>query len=120
MGIVALRGVEVFGHIGVEAHERRLGRKFLIDIDVKTSLKEAGKSDSISQIINYAEIAEIIHEEIEKEYKLLEAAAYNICKSIKERFDNTESIKVRIYKNAPFMKGNIKASMIEFDYPDDF
>jgi len=51
-----LRGLSFHGFHGALPEERKLGQKFLVDIDAWMDLKEAGKSDNLSDTISYTDI----------------------------------------------------------------
>jgi dihydroneopterin aldolase len=120
MGFIALKGVEVFGKIGVLPEERLIGRKFVIDIKAKHSLKKVGETDNIEDVLSYEIFSDAIHNCLAKEYKLMEAAARAIALDILKKAPGTESIKIRIQKLSPLMKGNIRASIVEWHFPEDY
>lgn len=51
-----VRGLKIHGFHGVKPEEKALGQKFLIDVDAWMDLREAGKSDRLSDTISYTEI----------------------------------------------------------------
>jgi len=51
-----LRGLKFHGFHGVKPEERTLGQKFLVDVDAWLELREAGKSDRLSDTVSYTEI----------------------------------------------------------------
>jgi dihydroneopterin aldolase len=120
MGFIALKGVEVFGKIGVLPEERLIGRKFIVDIEVKCSLKKASETDSIHDVMNYELLANAIHNQLKAEFRLMEAACRAIAQEILTSGSEIESLKIRILKHSPLMKGNIEASMVEWHYPEDY
>ena len=120
MGFIALKGVEAFGKIGVSPEERLVGRKFLIDIKVKCSLKKVGKSDNINDVLSYEILAQAIHNQLKSEFKLMEAAGRAIAAEILSKAPEIEEMKIRFHKLSPLMKGNIQASVIEWHYPEDW
>ena len=122
MGKVVLKGVEIYGKIGVYAEEHSIGRKFIVDVEVKTSLKEAAKTDKVEHTLNYEFILQAIHTQMGKEFMLMESAARSIAEEILSKYpDNRiENMNIRIYKIKPFLAGYVDASMIEWNYPDDF
>jgi 7,8-dihydroneopterin aldolase/epimerase/oxygenase len=120
MGIIALKGVEVFARIGVLPEERLVGRKFLIDIEIESSLKKVSQSDNIEDVFSYEIISRAIYHNLQTEFKLMEAACRAIAKEIIEKAPDIRSMKVRMHKLSPLMKGNIEASMIEWHYPEDW
>ncbi len=120
MGIIALKGVEVFAKIGVTPEERMVGRKFLVDIELKCSLKKVSQTDSIDDVLNYEIISRAVHHHLQTEYKLMEAACRAIAEDILHNRPEITEMKVRMMKLSPFMKGNIEASAIEWHYPEDW
>ena len=51
-----LRGLKFHGYHGVKPEERTLGQKFLVDVDAWIDLREAGKSDRLSDTVSYTDI----------------------------------------------------------------
>ncbi len=120
MGYIALRGVKVFGRIGVTIEERQIGREFLIEVRVKYNLKKAGHSDLVIDTFDYSLIAEAIQTQFRKEYHLIETACRAIADEILQREPALEQIKIRIQKLSPFLVGNVESSEIEWIYPEDW
>lgn len=53
---LVLRGLRFHGYHGVKQEERKLGQKFLIDMDAWIDLRAAGTSDHLSDTISYSAI----------------------------------------------------------------
>ena len=51
-----LRGLKFHGFHGVKPGEKKLGQKFLVDVDVWMDLRLAGKSDLLSDTVSYTDI----------------------------------------------------------------
>ncbi|KAI4352241.1 hypothetical protein L6164_006513 [Bauhinia variegata] len=51
-----LRGLTFHGFHGVKPEERKLGQKFLVDVDAWMDLRAAGKSDLMSDTVSYTSI----------------------------------------------------------------
>lgn len=51
-----LRGLQFHGFHGVKLEEKKLGQKFVIDVDAWMDLSNAGKSDDISDTVSYTAI----------------------------------------------------------------
>lgn len=51
-----LRGLKFHGYHGVNPEERKLGQKFLVDVDAWMDLRLAGKSDCLSDTVSYTDI----------------------------------------------------------------
>lgn len=51
-----LRGLQFFGFHGVKTEEKRLGQKFLVDVNASLDLRAAGQTDSIDDTVSYTDI----------------------------------------------------------------
>lgn len=51
-----LRGLKFHGFHGVKAEEKKLGQKFLVDVDAWLDLRQAGLTDSLSETVSYTDI----------------------------------------------------------------
>jgi len=120
MGFIALKGIEVYGRVGVLPQERLMGRKFMVDVRVKYPLQEAGKTDEIADAFNYETLAKAVFETFAMEYKLMEAACRGIADKILGMHKNIESIKITMHKVSPFINGHIGAAEVEWQYPEDW
>jgi len=120
MGFISLKGVEVFARIGVSPEERLIGRKILVDVQIKYPLKKAGQTDHLNDTIDYGIISETIHNHLKKEYNLMESACRAIAEEILQRDPDIESITITMQKLSPFLKGNVDRSVIEWHYPEDW
>jgi dihydroneopterin aldolase len=122
MGLVSLKGVEIYGKIGVYADEQSIGRKFIVDVEITTSLKEASRTDDISKALNYEGILSAIHTQMGKNFNLMETAARQIAEELLGRYgeDKIKSMKIKIFKIKPFLAGYVDASKVEWQYPEDF
>ena len=98
-----LTGIEIFGHHGDLPEERKLGQKFLVDLEMNLDLSVAGKSDDLSDTVDYSKILELTEKIVGGEPKnLIEAVAEEIAKKILLDFPKVESVKVVSHKpNAP-------------------
>lgn len=57
-----IRGISGFGHHGVLEHERRDGQTFVVDVSLGLDLAEAGTTDDLGATVNYAEVAQDVHD----------------------------------------------------------
>lgn len=53
---LVLRGLKFHGYHGVKEEEKKLGQKFLVDVDAWMDLQPAGNSDNLSDTISYTAI----------------------------------------------------------------
>ena len=98
-----LTGIEIFGYHGDLPEERKLGQKFLIDLELNLDLSVAGKSDKLSDTADYTKILELTEKVVGgKPKNLIEAVAEELAEKILQNFPNVESLKIILHKpNAP-------------------
>lgn len=53
---LVLRGLRFHGYHGVFKEERKLGQKFVVDVDAWLDLSRAGETDSLEHSVSYAEL----------------------------------------------------------------
>ena len=117
MDRVFVRGIQFYGYHGVAEEERRLGQRFLLDVELSLDLRPAGGSDELSASIDYAEVIRLVKEIGEGEpYRLLEALAERVAAVLLERFP-AASVRVRANKPAPPLPGSFEAVGVEITRP---
>ena len=104
---IILRGIEIFGRHGCSIEEQKLGQNFIVDLELNLDLKKSGKSDELSDTVDYSKILF----EVEKivggtPKKLIETVAEEIAENILKNFEKIESVKVSLHK--PFAPLPIK------------
>ena len=87
MDRISLKNMVFFGYHGVLPAEQELGQRFMIDVCLYTDLAPAGKSDDLTQTVNYAEVYDVVKDITEnRRFKLIEALAEEIAGHILDRF----------------------------------
>ncbi|MBK50558.1 MAG: dihydroneopterin aldolase [SAR202 cluster bacterium] len=104
--LIKLEGMVFYGYHGVNEEEKLKGQKFVVDIDLFCDLSLAGKSDDLSDTINYSTVYRIAKEILEGEsYNLLEALAEKIANSILSNWPRI-TVKIKISKPDVPIKGS--------------
>jgi 7,8-dihydroneopterin aldolase/epimerase/oxygenase len=57
MDRITVRGIEVFGHHGVLAHEREFGQRFVVDLALDLDLSAAAASDDLADTVDYGSLS---------------------------------------------------------------
>jgi len=95
---IELRGLRVRGHHGVFAHERRDGQDFVVDVVIRTDLAPAGRSDDLTDTVDYGALAEDVAAVVEgPPHSLLEAVAADVA-ALVLRDDRVASVEVTLHK----------------------
>lgn len=95
---IELHGLVVFGHHGYLEEERRLGQRFLVDLEVDVA-GDAPRTDDIGDTVDYRRLAGLVREVFAgPERLLLEGLAGAIADGILERFSAAQRARVRVRK----------------------
>ena len=96
--VIMLAGIRGHGHHGVFPAERRDGQEFIVDINVHLASSKAAKSDALADTVNYAVVADLVHERIIGEpVDLIETLAENIAAAVLS-LSGVSSVEVTVHK----------------------
>ena len=99
MDKIHIKNLEVFAKHGVFPEENVLGQKFLISAELYTSVREAGKSDSLELSIDYGAVSHRIQSFLQEHtYRLLETAAEKLAEMLLLETAHLERIRIEIKK----------------------
>lgn len=115
MSKIFLDEVKIYAYHGVLPEENTIGTYYILNMELHTDLWKAADSDDLNDTISYADINDLIHEEMKIKSKLLEHVAGRIISKVHEKFPQIDYIKLKITKTAPPMKGEMKGASIELE-----
>ena len=115
MSRIYLENVKIYAYHGVLPEENIVGTYYIVNAELHTDLWNAAASDDLKDTISYADINDIIHNEMKIKSKLLEHVAGRIILKIHETFPQVDYIKLKITKTAPPMKGEMTGASIELE-----
>lgn len=102
-----------YGYHGVDPSERALGGRFAIDVELYRDLSAAGKSDDLSQTVDYKAVYDLISRiQSESNFQLLEALAHAIAEGLLGDFD-VDEVVVRARKRSVPLGGLIDYAEVE-------
>lgn len=100
---IYLKNVRFHAYHGVLQQERIVGNDYVVNLVVDYDFTSAMKTDELSATINYAELYEIIKEEMAIPSKLLEHVVGRIGKRVFSEYSAIRQIQLAITKeNPPF------------------
>ncbi|KAG8500424.1 hypothetical protein CXB51_004405 [Gossypium anomalum] len=103
-----LRGLKFHGFHGVKSEEKKLGQKFLVDVDAWMDLRSAGRSDLLSDTISYTDIYRIVKEVVEGQSRdLLESVAQMIASKIFTNHSQISAVRVKVGKPHVAVHGSL-------------
>ena len=98
MDTIFISELNVKTKLGVPAWERMVAQTIILDIEIGYDLSAAGKSDAITDTIDYGAVVARIHATLkEHSFQLVEALAEHICQLILKEF-GALSVKVKVAK----------------------
>ncbi|WP_187478243.1 dihydroneopterin aldolase [Amniculibacterium sp. G2-70] len=112
---IIIEDKKIYAYHGILEEENKIGTYYLINLELHADLWKASESDDLNDTINYAEVNEILHQEMEINSQLLEHVAGRILRKIHEKFGNITFIKIKITKTNPPMKGEMKGVSVELE-----
>lgn len=87
--------------IGIYPHERKQVQQLLVDLSIKYDISKAVKSEHINDTISYSDLADLCTSlAVEKKYQLVETFAYEVIKTIKQKYANVVHVKIKVKKPA--------------------
>lgn len=96
---IFLRGIQVHAHHGVFEEERRLGQRFVFDVDYWLDVSGYAGADDIAGAVSYGDVYETVVE-IAKgpPVDLIETLAERIAGAVLERFPTVSAVRVEVHK----------------------
>ncbi len=91
--------MEFYGFHGCLPAEREKGQKFFVDLTLFTDLKKAGKTDNLTDTVNYAEVYTSVKNIVEGTPRnLIEAVAESIAEEVLADFPKVQRVAVTLHK----------------------
>lgn len=114
---ILLQGVQFYGYHGVHEEERRLGQRFLVDVELRLDLSGAASEDNVSAGVDYSRVHALVLEiGTRQQFRLLETLATRIAAAILERFP-IQGVTVRATKPSPPLPGVLTGVSAEVTRP---
>ena len=96
---IRVTGIKAFGYHGVLPHEATDGQEFIVDLLITLDLRAVSLSDDLNETINYADLAQIAHDNIVGErVQLIERLAGRIAEEISSAYSQITSVSVTVHK----------------------
>ncbi|KAL5989936.1 Dihydroneopterin aldolase 1 [Asimina triloba] len=103
-----LRGLKFHGFHGVKQEEKKLGQKFLVDVDAWLDLSKAGDSDCMEDTLSYTDIYRIVQEVVEgPPHNLLESVAQQIANTTLTKHPQISAVRVKVGKPHVAVQGQV-------------
>ena len=113
---ILLENLKIYAYHGVLPEETLIGTYYFLNLEVHADLWKAVGTDDLNDTINYAEINDIIHEEMKIPSKLMEHVAGRILKKITKKFPQVSFLKIKITKTNPPMPGEMDGVSVQIEF----
>lgn len=110
---IRLDDMRFYAYHGVMEQERHVGGHYLVSLDVEADLTAAVRTDDVSDTVSYAELFELVKNEMAIPSKLLEHVAGRIGQRTMERFEKITAVTVKVTKQNPPMGADCKGAAVE-------
>lgn len=104
---ILLENARFYAYHGVYEQEKCIGNWFEVSLKIKTDLSHAMQTDEIGKTISYAEVHDLIAEEMSIPSNLLEHLAGRIMQCLQTHFKTISFIELKVSKLHPPMKGEV-------------
>ncbi len=109
MDTISLEGMVFYGYHGAQEEERRLGQRFVVDVELVTDTRKAGKSDRLEDTLDYGEAFKAVRSVMEGPGKrLIEALAESVAEALFAALP-VKAVRVRVEKPGVPIRGSILA-----------
>ena len=109
---IYLNNIRLHAYIGCLREESIIGTDFIINIEITTN-NVSYESDSLNATVDYCYVYQIIKEESQYRYNLIETLAHKIMSRIKN-IDLVHSCKVEVKKLNPPINGDVEYVSVIF------
>jgi len=97
--LIEIKGIKSFGYHGVFESEKIAGQDFYVDVLLELDLTRASVTDDVADTVNYAEVTDLVVEEITGErVSLIEKLASRIIDRIKSSYPQIMAVSVTVHK----------------------
>jgi dihydroneopterin aldolase len=110
---IVLNDVRLYAFHGVMEQERRVGGWFSVSLRVHFNITCAMETDQVGDTISYADLLDIVKQEMAQPSQLLEHVAGRIGHAIGNRFPQAEGVEVKLLKLNPPMGADCGGAGVE-------
>lgn len=110
--LIRLNNIRIHAFHGAIPTENIVGSDYIVNVEVKANWGDAAKDDDLTKTINYAEINDIVREEMQKKRILIETVAESIVDRLFHTFTQVEEAEVSVAKLNPPMAGQVESAEV--------
>lgn len=116
MDKIYIEDLELYAYHGVNIEEKNMGQRFTISLELSIDLRKAGKSDDLTQTVNYAELCKKVEKHFtDVKYDLIEKCAEELAQMILLNYDKVLKVKVMLKKPWAPIGNIVKYAAVELE-----
>lgn len=112
MNYLKLAEMKFNAYHGVMENEKKVGGSYSVILKIGYDFEKASQTDCLSDTINYAEIFDLLKEEMKHSSDLIEHVAYRIEKTILRHFPQIKELETEVRKHNPPVSGEMAYAAI--------
>lgn len=116
---IILRDLRFHAFHGVEAQERLTGNDYLVTLRLQVNVSQAMVTDEVKDTVNYAEVYQLVDQEMKRHSNLLEHLAGRIALAVFNRWPVIRSGVFTVEKLNPPMGADCKGASVELRLIND-
>lgn len=113
LSFVHIDDIRLHARHGVLPQEQSTGNDYSINIRIGYDISRAMLTDDVADTLNYAEVYNIVKEEMAIPSKLIEHVSGRIANRLMEQYADISSIELRITKLNPPMGADCRGAGVE-------
>ncbi len=97
---IRVEGLALLAYVGVYPHEKSLRQRLVVDLEFECDLSSAGKSDLLSDTLDYDQAARVVREVVaSRHHQLIESIAESVAERLLGDFGSAvQAVRVRVSK----------------------
>lgn len=111
---IMLENVTFYAHHGVFEQETQVGNIFILNLKIEVDLEESSRTDMLSDTVSYADVYQMVKEEMMLPSKLLEHVAGRIIRRLRREYPVLGQIELKISKRNPPVSGQVELASVVF------
>lgn len=112
---INLDGMEFRAYHGCYDLERKVGNRFVVDLELVTELGRVAEEDDVELAVNYLKVYETVREVMAVEQRTIERVSQNIIDALSERFPAIVGVRCRVAKMAPPLGGKVRSVSVTLE-----
>jgi dihydroneopterin aldolase len=107
-GLIEIEGMEFYAYHGYYPSEKKIGSRYLVNVQIRTDCSGAANTDDLDQALDYQNIYDLIKTEMATPSSLLEHVCQRMLNAIHQAFPAIDQATVKLSKMNPPLGGMIE------------